>query len=74
MSIRSLFALVPVCVFATACGGDAMPDPATAAGDAAKPKVPSADAAKDAAKDEAKPADDKGGDKAADEKKADDKK
>jgi len=62
MSISKLFALVPMCVLAVACGGGATPDAAAPEGAAAAEQKP-ADAPKtdDAAKpadDAAKPADD----------------
>src|SRR5450432_3480835 len=55
MSISKLFALVPVCVMAVACGGGATPDAAAPEGAAAAEQKP-ADAPK--ADDAAKPADD----------------
>jgi hypothetical protein len=60
MSIRSLIALIPVCAFAVACGGEATPEPATpdaAAAPEAKPAdAPPADAAAPAADPAAAPA------------------
>lgn len=60
MSISKLFALVPVAVFAVACGGGATPDAAAPEGAAAaeqKPDAPKADDAAKPADDAAKPAD-----------------
>ena len=57
MSISKLFALVPVCVLAAACGGGATPEAAAPEGAAAAEQKPAGDEAK-AAGDEAKPAGD----------------
>ena len=65
MSISKLFALVPVCVLAVACGGGATPEAAAPEGaTGAEQKPAEGDAAKPA--DDAKPAD---APAAADEKK-----
>jgi hypothetical protein len=56
MSISKLFALVPVCVLAVACGGGATPEAAAPEGAAAAEQKPAEGEAKPA--DEAKPAGD----------------
>jgi len=66
MSISKLFALVPVCVLAVACGGGATPEAAAPEGAAAAEAKP-ADGAKPA--DDAKPADAPAADAPAEEKK-----
>ena len=56
MSISKLFALVPVCVLAAACGGGATPEAAAPEGAAAAEQKP-ADADAKPADADAKPAD-----------------
>jgi hypothetical protein len=57
MSISKLFALVPVCVLAVACGGNATPEAAAPEGAAAAEQKPADADAKPADAPDAKPAD-----------------